>query len=255
MILRVDLNADLGELPGVDGEALDDALLAQVTSANVACGGHAGDSASMRRVAAAAASRGVAIGAHVSYPDREFFGRRSMGMAPVELLATLREQLDDLLAAAADAGTSVRYIKAHGALYNTSVVNDAAASLLTELALQYGLPVLTQHHGRLAEIAGSAGVSVYAEFFADRAYEPTGDLRARHEPAAVITDGTAVVSRVITAVRDAVVISHDGQEVQVSVDSVCVHGDTPESVALARRLRDALQEHPVTLAPFVDHLL
>lgn len=252
MALRVDLNADLGELPGPAGAAIDDALLELVTSANVACGGHAGNGDSMRRLAARAASLGVAVGAHVSYPDREAFGRRDLGLPPDALLDSLQAQLDALLDAAAVHATEVRYIKAHGALYNTSVVNDATASLLTELALRYRLPLLTQHHGRLAEVASRAGVAVYGEFFADRAYDRSGGLRPRHEPAAVITDDRVVVSRVIGAVRDAVVLSHDGAPVRVSVDSVCVHGDTPGAVALARQVRCALQEHPVRLVPFVD---
>lgn len=252
MALRIDLNADLGELPGDAGAAIDGALLGLVTSASVACGGHAGDGDSMRRVCNRAAELGVSVGAHVSYPDRANFGRRRVDLAPTALLGSLRRQMDGLLAASAAAG--VRYIKAHGALYNTSVADDETAAVLTGLAAEYRLPVLTQSGGRLAQVASATGVATYAEFFADRAYEPNGRLRPRSEPRAVITDGRAVVARVITAVSDAVVMSHDGRTVRLRVDSVCVHGDTPGAVALAGRIRDALHEHPVQLAPFAGQV-
>jgi UPF0271 protein len=247
----IDLNADLGELPGEAGAALDEALLAIVTSANVACGGHAGDADSMRRVGEVAAQRGVAIGAHISYPDRANFGRRDMAFTPSALLDALRSQVDDLLAAAADVGTSVRYLKAHGALYNASVVSDAPAAILAALAQEYGLPVLTQADGTLALTAATAGVTVYGEFFADRAYEPTGRLRPRSARGAVITHPQAVLERVLTAVGEHVVISHDGGVVAVQADSVCVHGDTPDAVSLASRLREGLAAE-WQLQPFVE---
>ncbi len=248
----VDLNADLGEMPGESGAALDAALLSIVTSANVACGGHAGDAQSMRRVVEHAALRGVAIGAHVSYPDREHFGRRDMPFTPDSLLAALRSQVDDLLDAAADVGTSVRYLKAHGALYNASVVSDAPAAILASLAQEYGLPILTQADGTLACTAITAGVTVYGEFFADRAYEPTGRLRSRTASGAVITHPRAVLERVLTAVRENLVVSHDGATLTIQADSVCVHGDTPDAVGLAQTLRAGLDAAEWRLHPFVD---
>lgn len=252
--VRIDLNADLGEMPGLSGTQLDSVLLSVVTSANIACGGHAGDRISMLRVASAAAERGIAIGAHVSYPDREQFGRRDLAFTPQALLDALREQVEDLFAAAAESGTAVRYLKAHGALYNSSVINDAPAALLVELAQEYGLPVLTQSEGRLAQCAARAGVTVFAEFFADRAYEANGRLQPRDQDGAVLADAGAVVPRVLTAVRDQVVVSHDGACVNVAVDSVCLHGDTPGSMALAQQVRSALEAESLQIGPFVDAL-
>lgn len=248
----VDLNADLGELPGESGAALDLALLEIVSSASVAAGGHAGDAESMRRVTEHAAQRGVAVGVHVSYPDRANFGRREMAFTPTALLDVLRGQVDDLLAAAADVGTSVQFVKAHGALYNASVVSDAPAAILVSLAEEYGLPLLTQADGTLASCAAGAGVTVYGEFFADRAYEATGRLRSRSQPGAVITYPRAVVERVLTAVQDRVVLSHDGTVVAVATDSVCVHGDTPDAVTLAREVRAGLEAAQLDVRPFVE---
>lgn len=248
----VDLNADLGELPGDAGAELDDALLDIVTSANVACGGHAGDAGSMLRVVESATQRGVAIGAHVSYPDRANFGRREMAFTPSTLLAALHSQVDDLLSAAAEVGTSVRYLKAHGALYNSSVVSDAPAAILTALATEYGLPVLTQADGTLACTALTAEIQVFGEFFADRAYEATGRLRSRSASGAVISDPEVVRQRALAAVREHTVLSHDGHSVAVQADSICVHGDTPGAVRLASSVRDGLLAADCALQPFVD---
>jgi UPF0271 protein len=251
MAVQVDLNADLGELPGRAGVVLDEALLGVVTSANVACGGHAGDRDSMRRVADVAASNQVVVGAHVSYPDRANFGRRPMGLAPTELLDHLRRQLDQLDDAAARSASRVRYIKAHGALYNSSVVSDATAAVLVELALERRLPILTQPDSVLAARATACEVEVFAEFFADRAYESDGRLRSRTHADAVIRHEDTVVRRTIRAVSDQVVTSHDGVAVSVQVDSVCVHGDTPGAVSLAGRLRAELERHPVAIRAFL----
>lgn len=252
MTARIDLNVDLGELPGETGAQLDAALLDVVTSANIACGGHAGDEDSMRRVARGAAQRGIAIGAHISYPDREYFGRRDVAYTPQALLDALRIQIDDLLAATADAGTGVAYLKPHGALYNAAVINDAPAALLVEVAQHYGLPLLTQPDGRLAQCAAGAGVPVYGEFFADRAYEATGRLRSRSRPGAVITRVDAVRERVLTAVVEQCVVSHDGTRLAMQVDSVCLHGDTAGAVALARAVRESLVAASLTLRPFIE---
>lgn len=250
MLAAVDLNADLGEMPGRLGESLDAALLSVVTSANVACGGHAGDPGSMRRVALAAAAAGVSIGAHVSYPDRANFGRKPVSLAPAQMLDSLRQQMDQLLAAAASVGATVRYIKAHGALYNGSLVSDPPASILIELANEYRLPILTMAGGLLAGHATASGVLVYGEFFADRSYESNGQLRSREHLGAVITEPEQVVRRALRAVREGTVESHYGVELPVTVDSICVHGDTPGAVQLAQRVRDALIAHGVVVRPF-----
>jgi UPF0271 protein len=250
MPASIDLNADLGELPGAAGDALDEALLSLVTSANVACGGHAGDLRSMRRVCRSSAERGIAVGAHVSYPDRAGFGRRPMAIGPAELLGALHAQLDRLLDAATACGGQVRYIKAHGALYNASVVSDAPAALLVDLAAEYRLPLLTIADGRLHCLAGRAGLPVYGEFFADRAYEPDGTLRPRSRAGSVITDPAHVAARISRLVAGGTVEAHDGSEVAVSAHSICIHGDTDGALRLARRVRSDLEASGVTLRPF-----
>jgi UPF0271 protein len=250
MLARIDLNADLGEAAGDSGDALDAALLEVVSSANVACGGHAGDDASMARVVAACADRGVAIGAHVSFPDRAGFGRRPLPMGPAELLASLCQQLDALLAVAQQRGAVVRYIKPHGALYNVSVVSDAPAAILVELASQYRLPLLTIGGGQLHQLGAGSGLKVFGEFFADRAYEPDGTLLPRSRAGSVITDPARVTARVARLVAQGRVEAHDGSDVPVTADSVCVHGDTPGAVRLAQQVRAALAEAGAAVRPF-----
>lgn len=250
MSAGIDLNADLGEAEGDAGAALDSTLIALVSSANVACGGHAGDAASMLRVARGCAARGVVIGAHVSFPDRAGFGRRPLAMGPAELLAALRAQLDALLAAAARAAADVRYIKAHGALYNASVVSDAPAAILTELAVEYRLPLLTIAGGRLHGLAAGTGMPVFGEFFADRAYEPDGTLRPRGRAGSLITDPDTVAARISRVVAEGVVEAHDGTSVPVAADSICLHGDTPGALRLAQRVRTDLASAGVAIRPF-----
>lgn len=249
---RIDLNADLGELPGAAGARLDADLLQVVTSANVACGGHAGDAASMRRVLAIAQANAVSVGAHLSYPDRAGFGRQTMALSANDLLESLWEQLSALQEAAAETGATVSYIKAHGALYHATVMSDAPAALLLEVALKSNLPVLTLADGRLAELAERSELPNYREFFADRAYDPDGRLRNRERPGAVLTDDAVVTSRVVELVRTSSVVAHNGQSLTVTADSVCVHGDSPGAVARAQRIRTALLDQDIVLAPFTS---
>lgn len=251
MATRIDLNADLGELPGAPGAALDARLMAIVTSASIACGGHAGDARTMRRAASSASAAGVAIGAHVSFPDRANFGRTAMDLPLDILVAELSAQVRELQTAAAEAGTGVRYIKAHGALYNSAVAHTLPARALIEVAGRFGLPLLTIAGGRLAELARAQGLAVYAEFFADRAYEPDGQLRPRSLPGAVLTDPDAVTVRTVTATRHGMVAAHDGTAVAVIADSICLHGDTPGAAALAGRVRESIEAAGVTVAAFV----
>lgn len=248
---RIDLNADLGELPGAAGAQTDAELLQVVTSANVACGGHAGDAASMRRVLSVAQAHGVAVGAHLSYPDRAGFGRRNMALSAQDLLDSLQEQLVALRDIAAEVGTEVTYIKAHGALYNATVMSDAPAALLLEVALESNLPILTLAGGRLAELAQRSQLRAFAEFFADRAYDPDGRLRNRERPGAILTDDNLVTKRVVELVQTSSVLSYDGQVLAISADSICVHGDTPGSIARAKRIRSALTDQQVSLASFI----
>lgn len=236
----VDLNADLGEFTDPEGIAIDAALLEVITSANVACGGHAGDSASILRVARQAAANGVAIGAQISYVDREGFGRTRLDVPTDLLVRQLADQLQLLDFVAASANTEIHYVKPHGALYNASVTDSELAQAVVKAMTRNRLevPVLTLPGSALAEAARTAGLPVVAEFFADRAYDNDGRLVPRSEPGAVLTDETEIVARVLNAID-----LHD---------SVCVHSDTPGAVALASAIKHALESQGVAITPFVQ---
>jgi UPF0271 protein len=239
-----DLNADLGEGdPGMDAHLLD-----IVTSANVACGGHAGDAASMARVCEAAAERGVALGAQVSYVDRQGFGRHRLDVPAHVLAEQIAEQVGVLQEHAVVAGSAVTYVKPHGALYHAAVCEAEIAEVVLDAAS--GLPVLTLPHGALYEGGVGRGVIVHGEAFADRAYLPTGTLVPRGQPGALVATEDAVAARVRKLVDAGVVVAIDGTVVTTSARSVCVHSDTPGADRLARRVRDALTESGARLMPF-----
>ncbi|MGK5628877.1 LamB/YcsF family protein, partial [Streptomyces sp. URMC 123] len=250
----LDLNADLGEGFGRWSLTDDDALLSIVTSANVACGFHAGDPATMRRVCERAAERGVRIGAQVSYRDLAGFGRRSMEVPPEELAAEVAYQIGALEAFARAAGSRVAYVKPHGALYNRTVHDEEqAAAVVAGVTLAAGgrkLPVLGLPGSRLHTAAEEAGLPTVAEAFADRAYTAHGTLVPRREPGAVIHEPDAVVARSLSLARDRAVTALTGERVQVLARSLCLHGDTPGAAGLARRVRDELLAAGVTLEPF-----
>lgn len=252
----LDLNADLGEGVGDDPDALDDALLHVVTSANVACGGHAGDDATMERVCRTAAALGVAVGAQVSYVDRAGFGRTRLDVPRALLARQLADQTAVLRDHARAAGTDVRYLKPHGALYNAAADDpDVAAAVVDAVLLDAEaagrpLPVLTLPGCALAAAAEAAEVPVHSEAFADRACTASGRLVPRGEPGALIDDPAVVVARVLRLVREGVLEAVDGTPVPVRADSVCLHSDTPGAAATARVLRDALEAAGVRLRPF-----
>lgn len=256
----LDLNADLGELVGDDPEHLDDLLLRVVTSANVACGGHAGDDASMARVCRLAADRGVAVGAQVSYVDREGFGRRRLDVAPDELAAQLVAQVDVLRRHARAAGTDVSYLKPHGALYNvaaddTAVAEGVVAAVLRDADAQGRvLPVLTLPTGALAGAARDAGVPVVGEAFADRGYTSAGRLVPRGQPGALVQDADEVVARVLRLAREGSVVAVTGEVVALDAASVCLHSDTPGAAATATSLRAALEAAGVVVRTFVEQV-
>ncbi|WP_197415675.1 5-oxoprolinase subunit PxpA [Mycobacterium sp. IS-1742] len=250
--MSVDLNADLGEGFGVWTLGDDDAMLEIVTSANVACGFHAGDPAGLARVCRAAAARGVRIGAQVSYRDLAGFGRRFIDVTDEDLTADVMYQIGALSALAGAAGTAVSYVKPHGALYNTVVTNrDQARAVAAAVhAVDPGLPVLGLMGSALFAEARELGLQTVAEAFADRAYQPDGQLVSRREPGAVVHDLDEVAERVITMVTEGRVTAIDGSTVDVSVHSVCVHGDSPGAVHIAAAVRDRLIAEGVTIAPF-----
>jgi len=248
----MDLNADLGEGFGRWSLTDDAALLEVVTSANVACGFHAGDPATMRRVCELAVARGVRIGAQVSYRDLAGFGRRAMDLPPDELAAEVAYQIGALEVFARAAGAAVAYVKPHGALYNR-VVADAgqADAVVAGVLLAGGLPVLGLPGSRLLAAAKRAGLATVREAFADRAYTDAGTLVPRSEPGAVIEDADAVVARSVALARDGAVRSATGRRVAVAARSLCVHGDTPGAARTAARIRRALEETGLRVEPFV----
>src|SRR3954469_24358713 len=248
----IDLNADLGEGFGVWTLGDDDALLGVVTSANVACGFHAGDPSTMRRVCARAIAGGVAIGAQVSYRDLAGFGRRFIDVAPAELTDDVLYQLAALDGIARAEGGRVRYLKPHGALYNAAVHHEGQARALVDAVVAYdrGLPVLGLPGSALLREAEAAGLRTVPEGFADRGYTPEGTLVPRRSPGALVSDPSAVAERAVRMAVEGVVIAVDGTTVDLSVESVCVHGDTPGAVELARRGAAAPARAGLRTAPF-----
>lgn len=250
---EIDLNSDLGEGFGVWRLGDDAALLAIVTSANAACGFHAGDPGIMRAVAAGAVEHGVAVGAQVSYRDLAGFGRRRMDVAPRELTDDVLYQLGALDAFCRVAGTRVRYVKPHGALYNTCVVDEQQANAVVRAVVEYDdtLPVLALPGSALLRSAESAGLRAVPEGFADRGYTAEGHLVPRTSSGALVTDAAAVVERAVRMARDGEVVTVDGTTLPMPVSSLCVHGDTPGAVDLARQVRDALTGAGLDVRPFV----
>ncbi|MYW63724.1 5-oxoprolinase subunit PxpA [Streptomyces sp. SID8379] len=248
----IDLNADLGEGFGRWTLTDDEALLSVVTSANVACGFHAGDPSVMRRVCERAAERGVRIGAQVSYRDLAGFGRRAMDVPADELAAEVAYQIGALRVFAEAAGATVAYVKPHGALYNRTVRDDEQArAVIAGVQLAGGaLPVLGLPGSRLLAVAGEAGLTPVREAFADRAYTPEGTLVPRREPHAVVEDADAVVRRSVGFAVDGGVEAVDGTRVAVAARSLCVHGDTPGAARIAARVRAALEDAGVTVGAF-----
>lgn len=249
----IDLNADLGEGFGRWRLTDDEQLLSVVTSANVACGFHAGDAATMRRVCDLAAERGVRIGAQVSYRDLAGFGRRAMDVPSAELAAEVAYQIGALEVFARAAGARVAYVKPHGALYNRVVHDEEQAGAVVEgvRLADVTLPVLGLPGSRFLKLAEQTGQPVVTEAFADRAYTDEGTLVPRGQDGAVITDADAVVERSVGLARDGAVTSLAGERVMVRARSLCLHGDTPGAVELARRVRGALESAGVRVEAFV----
>ena len=252
MSAAIDLNSDLGEGFGVWRLGDDQALLRIVTSANAACGFHAGDPSIMRAVAVGAVANDVAIGAQVSYRDLAGFGRRRMDIAPDELTNDVLYQLGALDAICRVAGTRVRYVKPHGALYSTCVVDDVQARAVVRAVKEYddALPVLGLPGSALLRHAEQAGLRPVSEGFADRGYTPDGRLVPRSDPDAVITDADAVAERSVRLATAGEVVAVDGSVLTMTVSSLCVHGDPPSAVDLAGRVRHALGEAGVAVRPF-----
>ena len=248
----IDINSDLGESFGAWSMGDDVAMLDVVTSANVACGFHAGDPAGILRTLKAAAAKNVTIGAHVAYPDKVGFGRRNMDLASDELTADVIYQIGALQGLAKAAGTSVRYVKPHGALYNT-IAHDrrqALAVIAAIRAIDPTLVLVALAGSELIELARNEGLQCVAEAFADRAYTPQGTLVSRREPGAVLHDPKLVAQRMLRLVEDGTIEAIDGSLTRIQADSICVHGDSPAAVEMARELRRVLEQANLALRPF-----
>jgi len=237
----IDLNADLGESYGRWTLGDDAALVPLITSANIACGFHAGDPLTLRRTVALAVESGVVIGAQFGYPDLVGFGRRRIDVPPAELEADVLYQLSALDGLSRVAGSGVRYVKPHGALYHRTLTDEPQAQAVVAAVAAYStdLPVVTMAGSVLAQAAAAAGLRVVAEGFADRAYTPAGLLMPRSEPGAVLDDPETVAAQAVRVAADA------------TVRSLCLHGDTPGAVTFARVVRDALTAAGVTLRSFI----
>ncbi|MER5173636.1 5-oxoprolinase subunit PxpA [Thioclava sp. GXIMD2076] len=248
----MDLNSDLGESFGAWAMGDDAAMLDIVTSANVACGFHAGDPAGILRTLERAAERGVAVGAHVGYRDLAGFGRRNMDVSSEDLTAEVIYQIGALDALARVAGTRVSYVKPHGALYNT-IAHDARqgqAVIAALKALGGDLVLMALAGSPLVARARAQGLSVVGEAFADRAYTPEGTLVSRKEAGAVLHDPAHVAQRMRRFAREGVIEAIDGSLVTLDAGSICVHGDSPDAVAMARCIRDLLAADGVALGAF-----
>lgn len=248
----MDLNADLGEGFGIWQLGDDDGLLHVVTSANVACGFHAGDASTMRRVCTAAARRGVAIGAQVSYRDLAGFGRRRIDYAFGELRDDVLYQIAALDGFARVAGTRVSYVKPHGALYHTAVDDDVQASAVVAAVVDYDrtLAILGLPGSRLLAAALDAGLGTVAEGFADRGYLADGRLVPRSRPDALVTGTAEVAARALRMATSGEIVAVDGSVLVHPIESICVHGDTPGAVAIASAVRAALASAGVPVAAF-----
>lgn len=252
--MRIDLNSDLGESFGPWKMGDDEAILQVVTSANVACGGHASDPETMFRTLEIARDRGVVVGAHPGFADREGFGRRLIPMTPGEIERLVATQTGALMGAAALAGVTVRYIKAHGALANHCADDRAAAMAVARATKAFGrdMAVLAISGTELELAAREAGVPVYSEIFADRGYLSTGRLVPRARPDAMIHDPQEAADRLVSYLETGLMPVVDGAPIRLAAHSICVHGDGPSAIAMAAHIREVLSARGVALKPFLD---
>ena len=246
----IDLNCDMGESFGAYTIGADEAVMASITSANVACGYHGGDPSVMRRTIRLAREAGVAVGAHPGFPDLVGFGRREMRIAPRDVEDMVVYQIGALAAIARSEGVSLSHVKAHGALYNMAVTDNALAGALARavMAVDPALIFFALPGSELARAASALGLQVALEGFADRAYEPDGTLTSRSRAGAVIHDVDAVVARALRMVTEGTVTASEGSTLEMRVDTICTHGDTPGAQALTRALRTSLERAGVTVA-------
>ena len=248
----IDLNADLGESNAGNPVSDDAAMIRVVSSANTACGFHAGDPHDIAKTLEAAAERGVTIGAHVGYRDKTGFGRRFIDYTPAELADEVLYQIGALDALARSRGTKVSYVKPHGALYNTIVHHEAQAQAVIDGVKAFGdLPLLLLPGSVAIEKAEAAGLRAVREAFADRNYNPDGTLVSRRESNAVLHDPDAVAERVLRLATEGTLNAVDGSEISIGAESVCIHGDSPGAVAMAEHIATRLDSEGIAVRPFL----
>lgn len=249
----IDLNSDVGESFGRWTLGDDLAMFASVSSANVACGFHAGDPSVIRRTCREAAAAGVVIGAHVGYRDLAGFGRRFMDISPTELADDVVYQIGALQALAAVEGARVRYVKPHGGLYNAIVTHTAQAQAVVDAvkSVDPNLPILGLPGSEVLRLAEAAGLRAVTEAFADRAYNPDGTLVPRSQPGAVLEDPEQVAEHVLRMATESAVRAIDGSILTIRAESICVHGDSPGAVAMATAVKSALGDAGVSIGSFL----
>ena len=247
--MQIDLNADVGESFGRWRLGNDAEVMKRITSANVACGFHAGDPGVMRATIRRAREAAVAVGAHPGFPDLVGFGRRNMAASPQEVEDFVLYQIGALAAIAAAEGVRLQHVKAHGALYNMAVRDRTLADAIARAVASFdrALMLFAPPHTELLKAGEAAGLTVIAEGFADRAYEPDGSLTPRTRPGAVIHEADAVVGRAVRMALESVVTATNGQDVAMPVQTICTHGDTEGSHELTRRIRAALEERGISV--------
>ncbi|MEM8854156.1 MAG: 5-oxoprolinase subunit PxpA [Pseudomonadota bacterium] len=250
----VDLNADCGESFGPWQMGDDPAILKIVTSANVACGFHASDPDTMALTLRTAKENGVSVGAHPGYDDKIGFGRRVIPMAPDAVMRMVAYQIGAMLAVAALEGVTVSHVKAHGALSNFASEDRATADAIAAAvkAVDPSLTLLAIATTELERAGKDAGLKVAAEIFADRAYEPDGNLVSRRKPGAMVHDAQTAATRVVEMVQTGQIVAHDGTRIDTDIHSICVHGDSAHAVGIARAVKAALEGAGVTVAPFAS---
>lgn len=243
------LNADIGELSGANGRALDRAILDVVSRCSIASGGHAGDQASMVATVKAADARGVLIGAHPSYPDREGFGRKPMSMSREDLSTSLSQQVRALAAITRERGAKLSHLKPHGALYNTAAGDEDIARTIVDVTIQSRIPLLIGPPNSSLETAASdAGLDYLAEGFADRAYEVSGNLTPRSMSGAVLETDAERIRQAVQIAATGQVSVRTGETIDLPVRTICVHGDTPGALASALAIREALNAAGIEIA-------
>ncbi|MDN5322512.1 MAG: 5-oxoprolinase (ATP-hydrolyzing) subunit [Clostridia bacterium] len=255
-MIKVDLNSDLGESFGVYTLGMDNEVLKVITSANIACGMHAGDPRVMGKTVKIAIENKTALGAHPGYPDLQGFGRRNLAMSPAEVKDYVIYQIGALQAFASAYGEKLQHVKAHGAMYNMASKDYKLAFAIAEAVKTVNpkLILLALANSEMVRAAKDIGLRVAEEVFADRAYNPDGTLVARGTPGAMIEDKAIAVSRAVRMVTEGKVTAVNGEDIPIKADSICVHGDNPQAIAFVKEIRKALIEMDVTIEPLANFI-